>query len=73
MLQKQVAAYFSFPLSWRRLHAGRGFTKVRVGDKLFTLSEAEVPNPHKTVSGLTPAHSLDAVFCMLILGLMDIF
>ena len=32
----------------------RGSTKVRAGDKLFTLNEAEVPNSHKTVCGHTP-------------------
>jgi len=32
-------------------------TKVRAGDKLFTLSEAEVPNPHKTLQ-----HSKNNIF-----------
>jgi len=45
---------------------GGGFTqagdpqRVRAGDKLFTLSEAEVPNSHWTFCGLLPPLSLDA-------------
>ena len=34
------------PLTWWRLHAGGGSTKVRAGD--------ELPNSHKTVCGNTP-------------------